>query len=250
MADIVSLLIEGAIAATSIVSVFIGVYAYVRPRREAQRRELFDRIYVPMRRNAEAWQNPEPLFPSVDWSTLKANIPYLTARVPSKLKKQFDRAQAIVDEMAMLSTPLDEALQIPTARDSGRITIWKETTTYANFNLRLLLFRLLKTGQTLRQFAREHMMKIRPDVKDWEIGYSVASSGASSGVGSTEEAENHVATTLRMLESKSEAIKFRSLFKELVEIGRSSQEQLDKELRKRVAAVSPSPAKEPGNPFG
>ncbi len=250
MADIVSLLTEGAIAAGTLALVFIGVYAYARPRREAQRRELFDRIYVPMRRNAEAWQNPEPLFPSVDWSSLKANVPYLTARVPSKLTKQFDRAEAIVNEMATLSTPLDEALQIPTARDSGRITISKGTTTYANFNLRLLLFHLLKTGQTLRQFAQEHMMKIRPDVKGWEIGYSVASSGASSGVGSTEEAESHVATTLRVLESKREAIKLRALSRELVEIGRSSHERLDKELRKRVAAVSPSPAKEPGNPFG
>lgn len=238
-----------AIAAGTIGLLFLGVYAYVRPRRDAQRRELADRVYVPMRKNAEVWQNSEPLFPSVDWSNLKANVPYLTERVPSKLKKQFDRAGQIIHEIAMLSTPLDEALVVPTARSSGRIKILKGANTYADFDLRLLLFHLLKTGQTLRQFAQEYMQSIRPDITDWDLGYYVPSSGVNSGVGDTEEAENHVATTLRTLESKPEGMQFRTLYVELVEIGRSCQERLDKELKKGVAPLSSSP-KESGNPFG
>ncbi len=239
--------LQALVAAGTLGLAAVTYYVTIRDRREALARELADRVYVPLRKDTEAWQNPEPVIPSSNWNDLKSNAPYLTLRVPSELQRQFDRAEELIRQMGLLQTTLDEALQKPTTNDSGRVRIGKGTASYGDFNMKFLLIHLLKTRQNLRQYALEYMSKNRPTVKEWELGWYLSGGSDTSGTGETED---HVATTLRQLESIPEAIQFRALYDELADIGKQSHERIEKELRRPIAPLSLSPAKEPGKPFG
>ena len=85
MTDLVTLIIDGSVAAGTLGATFLTVYQLRRDRRERLARELADRVYVPMLGQASAWQNPEPMYAGETWSDLKVHVPYLTIRVPSSL---------------------------------------------------------------------------------------------------------------------------------------------------------------------
>ena len=96
MAELVSLGIEGAVAAGTLGLTILAAYQLRRDRREALARELADRVYVPMRKQAVAQQNPEKSPSGATWKDLQENVPYLTMRVPSDLQKLFARGETIM----------------------------------------------------------------------------------------------------------------------------------------------------------
>src|SRR5438552_912494 len=94
MADLISNVIEGLVAAGTIGLTILAAYQLRRDRREALARELADRVYVPMRKHAIAWQNPEISLYGTTWKDLQENVPYLTVRVPSELRKLFEKGES------------------------------------------------------------------------------------------------------------------------------------------------------------
>src|SRR3989442_8100990 len=96
-----ALVATGTLAVASITG-----YITVRDRREALAREMTDRVYVPMRKHAMTWQDPEPSGVLPSWDKLEQDLPYLTSRIDPKLSKIFDRAGQLRNQMGILLTPV------------------------------------------------------------------------------------------------------------------------------------------------
>ena len=110
-AELISLLIEGAVAAGTLGLTILAAYQLRRDRREALARELADRVYVPMRKHAMVWQNPEESVYSSTWKDLGENVPYLTARVPSDLRKLFEKGEATARGLWVYVGPTTEFIR-------------------------------------------------------------------------------------------------------------------------------------------
>src|SRR5438034_5435358 len=111
MAEIISLVIEGAVAVGTIGLTVLAAYQLCRDRKEGLARELADRVYVPMRKAAMTWQDPEGIPVGSTWKYLEDNVPYLTMRVPSDLRKLFARGDEIERETWVYTAPTTEYIR-------------------------------------------------------------------------------------------------------------------------------------------
>lgn len=247
MADLISYAIEGAVAVGTIGLTILTAYQLRRDRREAVARELADRVYVPMRQEALRWQSPEssPHLPT--WKEIEDNSPYLVPRVPSELRNLFQKARAIERSISAYTETLTSLIRSQTIEVGSNTTvhIFKDQQ-FLGFVYPLYLW---ISGKDLQQYVRDYIGYSYPLVKEWSLELHV-DVPTNQRVGGNKEAIDYMEKLVRFLESKPEAVSVRKNYRELAEIGAEAQAQIEKKLRKRVAPMSSSPAKEPGNPFG
>jgi hypothetical protein len=122
-------ILQGLVAAGTLGLAAVTSYVTVRDRREALRRELADRVYVPMRQEALDWQNPESEWHPPSWGQLNRTVPYLTMKVPADLKTLFDREEAIEHQISIYSRAVYDFIQSQTLGAVGTITRekWKDS---------------------------------------------------------------------------------------------------------------------------
>ncbi len=253
MADLVSVLIEGLVAVGTVGLTVLTAYQLRRDRREALARELADRVYVPMRKHAQAWQALEGIPSTSTWRDLEGNVPYLTMRVPSDIRKLFEKGDAIDRELRVYIGPTTEFIRSQAWSPGTNTTIRFMKGT--QFLGEIYLINIWKSGKTFMQYAKDFMARNHPLIPDWSLvlwaEVPVPTGGlGQQAVGGAKEVEEYVEKVFKFLESKPEAVTYRDKYRELAEIGAKAQAKIEKELHKRVAPQSSSPAKEPGNPFG
>ena len=253
MAELVSLLIDGAVAAGTLGLTVLAVYQLRRDRREALARELADRVYVPMRKHAIAWQDPEGIPAGSTWKYIEENVPYLTMRVPSDLRKLFERGDEIERETWVYIGPTTEYVRFQSYTPGTNTTI--RFTKGDEFLGEVYMINIWKSGKTFAQYCTDFMGRSHPLVKEWSLvlwaEVPVPTGGLSQQrVGGDKEVNEYADKVFKFLESKPEAVTYRKKYRERAQVGAKAVERIDRELRKRVAPMSSSPAKEPGNPFG
>ncbi len=253
MVELISLLIEGAVAVGTIGLTVLAAYQLRRDRREALARELADRVYVPMRKHAMAWQNPEVSLYGTTWKDLQENVPYLTARVPSELKKLFEKGEATDRGLWVYVGPTSEYIrsQAWTPRTNTTIRFMKGS----QFLGEIYLTNIWKSRKTFTQYAKDVMALNHPLITEWSLVLWAEVPTPTGGTGQQKVAEDkevyeYVDKVMKFLATKPEAVTYRNMYAELEEIGAKAQARIEKELRKRVAPQISSPTKEPGNPFG
>jgi hypothetical protein len=258
MADLVSTLIEALVAVGTVGLTLLTAYQLRRDRKDALARELADRVYVPMRDVATKWQDPEamPSYPT-NWSALERAVPYLTARVPSDLRKLFEKAGAIEREISLYNRAVYDLVRSQSLGSKVQVSttivrIMKGKEYLGDVNM----MNLWKSGKTLEQYVTDYMIHSYPLSKEWRLDLwaDVDAPGGTGTVqqqvGETKEAIEYCDKLRKYLSSQSEAVNYQQGYMELVEVGSKAFDRIEKELRKRVAPQSSSPAKEPGNPFG
>ncbi len=253
MADIVSTAIEGLVAAGTLGLTVLAAYQLRRDRREALARELADRVYVPMRKHAQAWQDLEGISSTSTWKDLEENIPYLTMRVPSDIRKLFEKGDAIDRELWTYVGPTTEFIRSQAWTPGTNTTI--RFMKGAQFLGEIYLINIWKSRKIFAQYAKDFMARNHPLITEWNLvlwaEVPIPTGGVGQqAVGGTKEVQEYVDKVFKFLESKPEAVTYRDKTRELAEIGAKAQARIEKELRKRVAPQSSNPAKEPGNPFG
>jgi hypothetical protein len=258
MADLVSTLIEALVAVGTVGLTILTAYQLRRDRKEALARELADRVYVPMSDVATKWQDPEAMasYPT-NWSALERAVPYLTARVPSDLRKLFEKGGAIEREISIYnravydlvhSQSLGSKVQVSTTT----IRIMKGKEYLGDVNM----INLWKSGKSLEQYVTDYMAHSYPLSKEWRLDlWTEVDAPGGTGtfpqqVGETKEAIEYCDKLRSFLASKPEAYSYMMRYKELAELGSKAYGLIEKQLRKRVAPQTSSPPKEPGNPFG
>src|SRR6266699_1422994 len=170
MTDLVTLVIDGAVAAGTLGATFLTVYQLRRDHRERLARELADKVYVPMLGQASAWQNPEPMYAGGTWNDLKGQVPYLTNRVPSKLVTMLDKADALNSEIDLYLISVAEVVGKSTKPGNPSIAIVTATASYGPiFDVFHLAIRLWKSKKPLAEYFKEYMRRNRPDVEDWHL---------------------------------------------------------------------------------
>jgi hypothetical protein len=163
LADVVSLLIEGAVAVGTIGLTVLTAYQLRRDRREAIAQELADRVYVPLRKAALGWQNPDSLLYYSPWRELQENVPYLTAKVPSDLRKLFENQEMIADIIATYTSPTVNLIKSqgwsPGCNTTIRIMEGTE------FRGEIYMINIWKSGKTFDQYVKAFMAKSYPLVE-------------------------------------------------------------------------------------
>jgi hypothetical protein len=258
MTDLVSLLIEGAVAVGTVGLTILTAYQLRRDRREALARELADRVYVPMSDVAAKWQDPEAMasYPT-NWSALERAVPYLTVRVPSDLRKLFEKAGAIEREISIYNRAVYDLIRSQSLGSKLQVSntivrIMKGKEYLGDVNMT----NLWKSGKSLEQYVTDYMARSYPLSKEWSLNLwtDVDAPGGTGTiqqqVGETKEAIEYCDKLRSFLASKPEAYSYMMRYKELAEVGSKAYDLIEKQLRKRVAPQSSSPAKETGNPFG
>jgi hypothetical protein len=248
MADIVSLSIEGAVAVGTIGLTVLAAYQLRRDRREALARELADRVYVPMRKDATGWQNPESLPYTSTWKALEENVPYLTIKVPSEIRKLFAKAEELNSKIWIYVGPTTEFIRSQSVASGANTTI--RLMKGEQFLGEIYPINIWKSQKTFAQYTADFMARNRPLIKGWSLVLWVDIGGTQGNAGGTKESTEYIEKVFKFLESKQEAVTYRNIHQELAQVGAKAFALIEKELRKRVAPQSSSPAKEPGNPFG
>jgi len=249
--------LQALVAAGTLALAGVTSYVTIRDRREALARELADRVYVPMRKDALAWQNPESLPHSWTWDHLEGTTPYLTAKVPSDLRNLFESARSIDREISLYNKAIYDFIRsqsLGSKVQSSRtfVRIMKGNESMGDVDMTYLW----RSGKTLEQWVADYMAQSYPLIKEWRLDLwtDVDAPGGTGTVqklvGETKASIEYCDNLLKFLASKPEAITYQRRYKELAEVGAKAVERIGKELRKPVAPMSSSPAKEPGNPFG
>lgn len=257
MVDVISVLIEALVAVGTVGLTVLTAYQLRRDRGESLARELADRVYVPMRQEAIGWQNPESSWHPASWGELKMFIPYLTARVPSDLRKLFDSSEAIEREISLYNRAVydyirSQSLGSKVQTSTMIVRIMKGNELLGDVSM----MNLWKSGKSLEKYVADYMARSYPLVKDWrlELWTDVDALGGTGTVpqrvGETKEAIEYCDKLRVFLASKPEAFTYQQRYEELAEVGAKAFDLIEKQLRKRVAPQSSSPSKEPGNPFG
>ena len=258
MADLVSILIEALVAVGTVGLTLLTAYQLRRDRKEALARELADRVYVPMRDVAAKWQNPEAMasYPT-NWSALERTTPYLTSRVPSDLRKLFEKAGAIEREISLYTRAvydlvISQGLGSKIHASTTAVRIMKGREYLGDVNMT----NLWKSGKSLEQYVTDYMARSYPLSKEWRLDLwaDVDAPGGTGTVqqqiGETKESIEYSEKLRKYLSSKPEAVNYQQGYKDLAEVGSKAFDRIEKELRKRVAPQTSSPAGEPRNPFG
>jgi len=250
--------LQALVAAGTLALAGVTSYVTVRDRREALARELADRVYVPMRKDALAWQNPESLPHSWTWDHLEGTAPYLTAKVPSDLRNMFEKARSLDREITLYNRAVYDFIRSQSLGSKVQTsnTIVRMMKGNEPLGDDVSMMNLWKSGKTLEQYVADSMARSYPLIKEWrlELWTDIDAPGGTGTVrqqiGETKESIEYTDKLLKFLASKPEAVTYQQRYKELAEVGANASERIEKELRKPVAPMSSSPAKEPGNPFG
>src|SRR6266568_9122971 len=111
MADLVTTVIEAFVAVGTVGLTVLTAYQLRRDRKEALARELADRVYVPMRKDAISLQDPEALPFGSKWAYLEQTAPYLTIKVPKDLKELFDKAEGLGGVINLYTRPVGDFIR-------------------------------------------------------------------------------------------------------------------------------------------
>jgi len=260
MADLVSYGLEGLVAVGTIGATVLAIYQLRRDRRYALRRELADRVYVPMRKKAQSWQDPEsPPYSLPSWAQLSEDFPYLTRKVPSKLKELLAKGESIEKETFTYSSPttllIQEFSKDNTPGMNARIVVRQSSKENQDLG-EVYSINIWKSGKTLDQYITDFVSSRWPLARGWHFELIAdvpvpGGGGTTSGqVGTDDETREYIKQLITFLETKPHAVTYRDMYKELAKVGGEAFKLIEKELDKPVAAVSTSPNEPGGNAFG
>ncbi len=251
--------LQALVAAGTLSLAGVTSYITIRDRREALRRELADRVYVPMRKKALSWLDPEsPPYSLPTWTQLSENIPYLTRNVSSNLKKLLAKGETIERETFTYSTPttllIQEFSKESTSGTNVRIVV-RQSSKEEQYLGEVYSINIWKSGKTLEQYITDFVSSRYPLVKGWNLELLAdlpAPGGGTVGqkIGGNDETRGYIAELIKFLNSQPHAVTYRVKYEELSKVGAEAFREIEKELRKPVAPMISSPAKEPGNPWG
>jgi hypothetical protein len=259
MADLVSYGLEGLVALGTIGATALAIYQLRRDRRDSLRRELADRIYVPMRKRAQAWLDPEsPPYSLPRWAELSEDFPYLTRKVPSKLRELLANGESVESETFTYGGPttslMSEFSRDHTPGTNARINV-RQSSKEDQFLGEVYPINIWRSGKTLDEYIADFVSKRWPLVKGWNLemiaDVKFPGGGTTVGkVGTDDDVRKYVEELMKFLESNRHAVTYQDLYKQLARVGAEAFKMIEKELDKPVSAVSTNPREPGGNPFG
>jgi len=259
MADLVSYGLEGLVALGTVGATVLTIYQLRRDRRYALRRELADRIYVHMRKKTQAWLDPESAsYAPRRWAELSEDFPYLTRKVPSKLRELLANGESVESETFTYGSPttllIAEFSRDHTPGANARINV-RQASKEDQFLGEVYPINIWKSGKTLDEYIANFVSKRWPLVKGWYLemiaDVKVPGGGTTVGkVGTDDDVRKYIAELMKFLESNRHAVTYQELYTQLAKVGAEAFKIIEKELDKPVAAVSTNPREPGGNPFG
>ncbi len=255
MADLVTTVIEAFVAVGTVGLTVLTAYQLRRDRKEALARELADRVYVPMRKDAISLQDPEALPFGSKWAYLEQTAPYLTIKVPKDLKELFDKAEGLGGVINLYTRPVGDFIRTYSSvlGTSLKIRISKGAEPLGE----IYPVNIWKSGKSFTQYVEDYVARAYPLITEWSLELwadvpvpNTPGSFTVQRVGGTKETTDFVDGLFKFLESKDEAVLYRNEHRLLAEVGAKAQEKIEKQLRKRVAPQTSNPDKETGGSFG
>jgi hypothetical protein len=237
--------LQALVAVGTLSLAIVTGYVTIRDRREALRRELADKIYVPMRQEAIDWQNPESQWHPPSWAVLIRTVPYLTMRIRDPLRVLFERELEIERQISIYDRAVYDFIQSQSLGAVGTPTLIGIRKGNEHFP-DVMMTNVWKSGMTPEKYVESYMAHNYPLVKEWELDlWADVPSPSGTGtkrqqIGGTKESIEYMNKLYNFLESKHEAVYYRDRYMERVEVGEEAFKRIEKELRKPVASHASS----------
>jgi hypothetical protein len=182
MADTVSLLIEGAVAAGTLSLAVIAYYQIrlsLRERNANQGRELVEKIYLPLRNEASSWLDPDT-FGFGAWPQIEKAIPHLSYSVPTELVKIFREAEPLMLRLGSLNFDIQQLILKATGSMIAKMGLQGKVvgSGHAAFSVRrgignylfaFYLQELWLSDKSLNDYSTQKVEARWPGLDDWTV---------------------------------------------------------------------------------
>ncbi len=187
MVELVSLLIEGAVAVGTLSLAIIAYYQIrlsLRERNANQGRELVEKVYLPLRDEVYLWLEPDGRG-FLAWPKIQKEIPHLSYSVPTKLVDIFREAEPLMLRLGTLNFEIHRLISKATRSMIEKMGLQSKVvgSGEASFSVRwervnqrlfgMFLEEVWLSGKSLNDYSTQRVQARWPGLEDWTIDLQI-----------------------------------------------------------------------------